>query len=168
MLLFDNETQQRQWSPSPSPGFRGRAGAPTAGWSCKTCRFLCVIFWSAIVLLLANVYLLLSLVRSEQNPAVLVWEAKRAVYVVRERVVTASRIVNEPAKKLAVVVPTNEGNLSDTIDALEKWPIACSPDTLQHVDLVIYKAEDFDEATENQVSHLFSCLLKQAATLLVR
>lgn len=106
------------------------------GSSWKSCRFLGVIFWAAIALLLINAVLLLSLGAESSSR-------------LRE---SSPKLTRSPAKKLAVIVPTHAGDLAETIKSLEEWPTTCSSDTLHHVDLVIYKAEDFDEATETHVS----------------
>lgn len=124
------------------------------------CRFMCVVFWSAIVLLLVNVYLLLSL--GAEHSSFISWEARNAAHL-RETVSTRSVETDEPPpKKLAVIVPTHSGDFADTIKSLEKWPATCSLDTLTHVDLVIYKAEDFDPKIEEKVRFLYakeSCFL---------
>lgn len=128
--MSDNETRRKRLPPPSSPA--GWKAAPV-GSSCNSCRFLCVIFWAAIALLVINVYLLLSLG--------LGWEAKKHALS-----------TSQQDRKLAVIVPTHAGDLAETIESLKKWPTACSPDTLHHVDLVIYKAEGFDETTEKEVS----------------
>ncbi len=48
---------------------------------------------------------------------------------------------DEPQHRLAVVVPTYRGDLDRAVASLERWPTACSPLTLQNVDLVLYYAE---------------------------
>lgn len=58
--------------------------------------------------------------------------------------------------RLAVVVPTHAGDLPETLKSLEKWPSTeCSLETLHYVDLVIYKAEGPDDATEKEALPLF-------------
>lgn len=52
--------------------------------------------------------------------------------------------------RLAVVVPTHAGDLPETLKSLERWPTKCSSETKQYVDLVIYKAEGPDDATEKE------------------
>lgn len=56
-----------------------------------------------------------------------------------------------PNMRLAVVVPTHAGDLPETLKSLEDWPqTKCSLETLQYMDLVIYKAEGPDDATEKE------------------
>lgn len=54
-------------------------------------------------------------------------------------------------RRLAVVVPTHAGDLDETLKSLEVWPRECTSDTLEHVDLVIYKAEPKDEVSEDEI-----------------
>lgn len=50
-------------------------------------------------------------------------------------------------RKLAVVVPVHEGDVSRALSSLEMWPDVCSPVTLANMDLVIYKAETAGESS---------------------
>lgn len=48
---------------------------------------------------------------------------------------------------LAVVVPAHSGDLQRAVASLARWPTACSPVTLKHVELVLYYAEGPDDNT---------------------
>lgn len=48
-------------------------------------------------------------------------------------------------RRLAVVVPAHGGDLRRALASLAKWPKACSPVTLRHVELVLYYAGAEDD-----------------------
>lgn len=48
--------------------------------------------------------------------------------------------------RLAVVVPTQQGDLSRAVGSLQRWPWTCSPETQRSVDLVVYYGQMADEA----------------------
>ena len=107
--------------------------------SWKTCRLLSILVSAAIVLLLFNVYLLVSL-RLARDPS---------------KSLLGGTLKNTKTWKgsnmrLAVVVPTHAGDLPETLKSLENWPNKCSLETMHYVDLVIYKAEGPDDATEKE------------------
>lgn len=50
------------------------------------------------------------------------------------------------SRKLAVVVPTHDGDVSRAFVSMKRWPTTCSSVTLNHVDLILYHATDTDKA----------------------
>ncbi|CAN0000310.1 unnamed protein product [Ectocarpus sp. 6 AP-2014] len=65
-------------------------------------------------------------------------------------------------KLLAVVVPVYDGDQDDAMRALSKWPETCHDNTLYGMDLVIYKAEDLEDADHlPQVPHQASRCFRQ-------
>ncbi|CAM9634328.1 unnamed protein product, partial [Scytosiphon promiscuus] len=102
--------------------------------------FLRLVLWSAVALLLLNAYLLLSF----GSPTSLVGlRTKKGSH--------RSKGGKGEHRLLGVVVPTHAGDTVETIQSLEKWPSKCTEDTLAHVDLVIYKAEEYDRRIENEL-----------------
>lgn len=47
---------------------------------------------------------------------------------------------DQSLEKLAVVVPSHNGDLQKALDSLARWPVTCHASTLQHADLVLYYA----------------------------
>lgn len=99
---------------------------------------------AAIVLLLFNVYLLVSLRATRDPSSSLLGGALKN-----------TKTWKGSNMRLAVVVPTHAGDLPETLKSLENWPTTCSSETLRYVDLIIYKAEAPDDAMEKEALPLF-------------
>ena len=50
-----------------------------------------------------------------------------------------------PRKILAVLVPTHAGDINDAMEALSRWPMACSAVTLHRMQLVIYYSRNMKD-----------------------
>lgn len=47
---------------------------------------------------------------------------------------------------LAIVVPTNDGDIDNVLFAMSRWPPTCYETTLHHVDLILHHATNCDKA----------------------
>ena len=119
----------------------GGLSAPHRTKNCVSLSMACVCFS-----LLFNFYLLLSLHPALKPSGISLVRSLRG----KEGFVFDSGNAGGVHRRLAVVVPTHAGDLEETLKAVESWPTECASDTLEHVDLVIYKAEQKDEASENE------------------
>lgn len=124
----------------------GGLSTPHRTKSCVSLSMACVSFS-----LLFNFYLLLSLHPALKPSGISLVRSLRG----KGSYAFDSGEAGGVHRRLAVVVPTHAGDLEDTIKALEDWPTDCASDTLEHVDLVIYKAEPKDEASEDETLERF-------------
>lgn len=63
------------------------------------------------------------------------------------------------SRKLAVVVPTHDGDVSRAFVSMGKWPHECSAVTLSHVDLILYHATvaDKEKLRAGLPNHVTAC-----------
>lgn len=144
-----------------SPVETNASGGLNSPGNAMTLRFLCVALVGASLLL--NVSLLVSLGPSHipsvarhpspQPDHLINADMERGPHSLQQ----GDRIIFTDTerglqRRLAVVVPTHDGDLDETVKSLEHWPTSCPEDgSLSNVELVIYKAEAKDDPTEKNI-----------------
>lgn len=84
------------------------------------------------------------------------WLFRRAPEEAGRLVDSMSRTQHNPVneKTLAIVVPIHEGDKDQALEAISSWPATCYENTLDTVDLVIYKAEALRSGDDDLLSRV--------------